>query len=213
MTAGLDAVLGPGVEGLVGALAVQQSHRRDDQAAGGVVVGAGVTSVEPEPDLLTYRMKQLEVMSPTWFEHPCAEPLAQDGLLHARRVGGSGDLGAEVIATDVDGLTIVIQCKQLSRLPVNSPTMQRLDGLPARSTVPITLSSLASTASHSRPRLRRPPPCDRRLPRGPHEMGPWRVRQPHPTEVLGGSGAGNVARAARTGHRRQDQTQLPRVME
>ncbi|MFJ1550682.1 restriction endonuclease [Streptomyces sp. NPDC088246] len=92
-----------------------------------VAVSVDATPVEPEPTLLTYRMKQLEAMSPTGFEHACAELLARDGFLHARRVGGSGDLGADVIASDPDGLTVVVQCKQLSR-PVNSPAMQQFNG-------------------------------------------------------------------------------------
>jgi restriction system protein len=98
-----------------------------DVLATPAVAGVEVTSVVPEPAPLTYRMKQLEAMSPTGFEHACAELLARDGFLHARRVGGSGDLGADVIATDADGLTIVVQCKQLSR-PVNSPAMQQFNG-------------------------------------------------------------------------------------
>ncbi|WP_426366714.1 restriction endonuclease [Streptomyces sp. E-08] len=98
-----------------------------DLLATPVVAGVDATSVEPEPALLTYRMKQLEAMSPTGFEHACAELLSRDGFLHARRVGGSGDLGADVIATDADGLTIVVQCKQLNR-PVNSPAMQQFNG-------------------------------------------------------------------------------------
>ncbi|MFI2737221.1 restriction endonuclease [Streptomyces sp. NPDC018711] len=98
-----------------------------DVLAPPAVTGVDATSVEPEPSLLTYRMKQLEAMSPTGFEHACAELLARDGFPHARRVGGSGDLGADVIATDADGLTVVVQCKQLRR-PVNSPAMQQFNG-------------------------------------------------------------------------------------
>ncbi|MEU2509840.1 restriction endonuclease [Streptomyces sp. NPDC007863] len=81
-----------------------------DLLATPAVAGVDTTSVEPEPALLTYRMKQLEAMSPAGFEHACAELL-----------------GADVIATDADGLTIVVQCKQLNR-PVNSPAMQQFNG-------------------------------------------------------------------------------------
>ncbi|MFD7323920.1 restriction endonuclease [Streptomyces sp. NPDC059875] len=80
-----------------------------------------------EPTLLTYKMRQLEAMSPTGFEHACAELLARDGFIAPRRVGGAGDLGADVITTDPDGLTVVVQCKQLSR-PVASPAVQQFNG-------------------------------------------------------------------------------------
>jgi restriction system protein len=91
------------------------------------VTSVDLTPSEPQPTILTYRMRQLEAMSPAGFEHACAELLARDGFLKPRRVGGSGDLGADVIATDLDGLTLVIQCKQLSR-PVSSPAMQQFNG-------------------------------------------------------------------------------------
>ncbi|MGW8360288.1 restriction endonuclease [Streptomyces wedmorensis] len=98
-----------------------------DVLATPAVAGAEVASLDPEPALLTYRMEQLKAMSPTGFEQTCAELLARDRFLHARRVGGSGDLGADVIATDAEGLTIVVQCRQVSQ-PVNSPAMQQFNG-------------------------------------------------------------------------------------
>ncbi|MFD9319427.1 hypothetical protein ACFWDQ_17370 [Streptomyces sp. NPDC060053] len=50
------------------------------------------------PDALTYRMKQLAAMTPTGFEQACAEMLARDGFIRPLRVGGAGDLGADVVA-------------------------------------------------------------------------------------------------------------------
>ncbi|MEV6357294.1 restriction endonuclease [Streptomyces hydrogenans] len=98
-----------------------------DAVGAPAVPGEEATWTEPDPAPLTYLMRQLEAMSPTGFEHACAELLARDGFLHPRRVGGSGDLGADVIANDADGLTIVVQCKQLNR-PVSSPAVQQFNG-------------------------------------------------------------------------------------
>ncbi|MDX3866389.1 restriction endonuclease [Streptomyces europaeiscabiei] len=66
----------------------------------------------PIPALLTYKMRQLEATSPTGFEYVCTELLARDGFVAPRRVGGAGDLGADIMAIDHAGLTVVVQCKQ-----------------------------------------------------------------------------------------------------
>ncbi|MFJ1652629.1 restriction endonuclease [Streptomyces sp. NPDC088337] len=72
-------------------------------------------------------MKQLTAMSANGFEQACADLLARDGFVRARRVGGSGDLGADVVAWDVDGRKIVAQCKQYTA-PVGSGAVQKCNG-------------------------------------------------------------------------------------
>ncbi|WP_326681653.1 restriction endonuclease [Streptomyces sp. NBC_01237] len=79
------------------------------------------------PKVLTFRMKQLAAMSADGFEQACADLLARDGFVRARRVGGSGDLGADVVAWDEDGDKVVLQCKQYSSA-VGSEAVQRFNG-------------------------------------------------------------------------------------
>lgn len=80
-----------------------------------------------EPRGLTYRMKQLEAMTPTGFEQACADLLARDGFVRPRRVGGAGDQGADVLAWDDQGRKLVIQCKQYER-PVGAPALHQFNG-------------------------------------------------------------------------------------
>ncbi|WP_030621065.1 restriction endonuclease [Streptomyces fulvoviolaceus] len=82
---------------------------------------------DAEPGVWTYRMRELAAMTPTGFEEACAELLARDGFLHVRRVGGAGDLGADVVAWDAQGRKLVLQCKQYAR-PVGSRQVQTFNG-------------------------------------------------------------------------------------
>lgn len=82
---------------------------------------------DPEPVALTYRMKQLSAMTPAGFEQACAELLARDGFNRTLRVGGAGDLGADVVAYDDEGRKLVLQCKQYAR-PVGSKETQTFNG-------------------------------------------------------------------------------------
>jgi restriction system protein len=69
---------------------------------------------EPDPDVLTFKMKQLAAMSATGFEQACTDLLARDGFLGPRRVGGAGDLGVDVTARDHEGRLLILQCKPSS---------------------------------------------------------------------------------------------------
>ncbi|WP_435127751.1 restriction endonuclease [Actinacidiphila sp. bgisy144] len=82
---------------------------------------------EQEPAALTYRMAQFEAMTPTGFEQACADLLARDGFRRTRRVGGAGDLGADVLAWDEENRKLVVQCKKYAK-PVGSQDMQRFNG-------------------------------------------------------------------------------------
>ncbi|WTA95889.1 restriction endonuclease [Streptomyces avidinii] len=63
------------------------------------------------------------------FEHSVAALCARDGCLQVEVVGGAGDLGADVIATTVDGLRVVIQCKHYGEgNRVGSQDLQRFGG-------------------------------------------------------------------------------------
>ncbi|MFE9252912.1 restriction endonuclease [Streptomyces sp. NPDC007088] len=80
-----------------------------------------------EPDVLTFKMKQLAAMSATGFEQACADLLARDGFRGTRRVGGAGDLGVDVTARDPDGQLVILQCKQY-KAPVGSGHVQKFNG-------------------------------------------------------------------------------------
>lgn len=68
-------------------------------------------------------------MSPAGFEQHVAGLLARSGASHVRVAGGAGDLGADVIALDQYGRTVVVQCKRYnSRHKVGSEDMQRFVG-------------------------------------------------------------------------------------
>ncbi|MFF1713570.1 restriction endonuclease [Streptomyces sp. NPDC058268] len=98
----------------------------NDAPDGSANESSGSDPGSPAPKVLTFRMKQLAAMSADGFEQACADLLARDGFLRARRVGGSGDLGADVVAWDDDD-KIVLQCKQYSGT-VGSEAVQRFNG-------------------------------------------------------------------------------------
>lgn len=74
-------------------------------------------------------LKSLDELDGTAFELYIAGLCARDGFAVGRAGGGSGDLGADVIATAPDGRLVVIQCKRYK--PGNAvpgPDMQRFLG-------------------------------------------------------------------------------------
>lgn len=83
--------------------------------------------ISDEPEVLTFKMKQLASMSASGFEQACADLLARDGFRQPRRVGGAGDLGANVTAWDGDDRLVVLQRKQYSS-PVGSGHVQQFNG-------------------------------------------------------------------------------------
>lgn len=79
---------------------------------------------------LSISIEALNTMTPVRFELAIAELCQRDGFTLTRAMGGSGDLGADVIAVTPAGCTIVIQCKHVRslRTSVGSPVVQRLNG-------------------------------------------------------------------------------------
>jgi restriction system protein len=82
---------------------------------------------DPDPDVLTFKMRQLSSMSATGFEQACTDLLARDGFRSPRRVGGAGDLGVDVTAHDLEGRLLILQCKQYTN-PVGSGHVQKFNG-------------------------------------------------------------------------------------
>ncbi|MFG3285600.1 restriction endonuclease [Streptomyces sp. NPDC048111] len=62
---------------------------------------------------LRYAMSQLDALHHREFEHAVRDLMRRDGCADARQVGGAGDNGADVKATDPAGRRWVIQCKHL----------------------------------------------------------------------------------------------------
>ncbi|MFF3788321.1 restriction endonuclease [Streptomyces sp. NPDC001933] len=81
---------------------------------------------------LRYGLPQLDSLHHTRFEDAVRELMHRDGCQDAVRVGGAGDLGADVKATDPYGRSWVIQCKHrrngLAGSAVGTPDLQVLNG-------------------------------------------------------------------------------------
>ncbi|WAX79265.1 restriction endonuclease [Streptomyces sp. KMM 9044] len=81
---------------------------------------------------LRYGLPQLDALHHTRFEDAVRELMQRDGCRDARRVGGRGDLGADVKATDPFGRRWVIQCKHrrdgVRGSAVGTPDLQVLNG-------------------------------------------------------------------------------------
>ncbi|MFD8431802.1 restriction endonuclease [Streptomyces coelicoflavus] len=81
---------------------------------------------------LRYGLPQLDALHHTRFEDAVRDLMHRDGCPDAQRVGGRGDLGADVKATDPYGRRWVIQCKHRRNgahgSPVGTPDLQVLNG-------------------------------------------------------------------------------------
>ncbi|MFD6907354.1 restriction endonuclease [Streptomyces sp. NPDC060077] len=81
---------------------------------------------------LRYGLPQLDALHHTRFEDAVRELMQRDGCRDAQRVGGRGDLGADVKATDPFGRRWVIQCKHrrngVQGSAVGTPDLQVLNG-------------------------------------------------------------------------------------
>ncbi|MFJ4990047.1 restriction endonuclease [Streptomyces sp. NPDC088732] len=62
------------------------------------------------------------------FEQAVAALMSTSGATGTRIIGGSGDLGADVIGYTRSGRKVVVQCKRYDRKPVGSPDVQRFVG-------------------------------------------------------------------------------------
>ncbi|MEV5730158.1 restriction endonuclease [Streptomyces pharetrae] len=81
---------------------------------------------------LRYGLSQLDALHHSRFEDAVRDLMRRDGCQDASRVGGGGDLGADVKATDPYGRRWVIQCKHrrsgLAGSAVGTPDPQVLNG-------------------------------------------------------------------------------------
>lgn len=97
-------------------------HRRQQQARWEAVRAQG----------LRYGLAQLDALHHAQFEDAVRDLMRRDGCQDAQRVGGGGDLGADVKATDPYGRRWVIQCKHRRNgaqgSAVGTPDLQVLNG-------------------------------------------------------------------------------------
>ncbi|MFD0371135.1 restriction endonuclease [Streptomyces sp. NPDC127114] len=81
---------------------------------------------------LRYALTQLDALHHRQFEHAVRDLMRRDGCADAVQVGGAGDNGADVKATDPYGRRWVIQCKHrragLAGSPVGTPDLYVLNG-------------------------------------------------------------------------------------
>ncbi|MFF5315641.1 restriction endonuclease [Streptomyces massasporeus] len=81
---------------------------------------------------LRYGLSQLDALHYAKFEEAVRDLMRRDGCQDAQRVGGGGDLGADVKATDPLGRRWVIQCKHRRNgargSAVGTPDLQVLNG-------------------------------------------------------------------------------------
>jgi restriction system protein len=64
------------------------------------------------------------------FEELIGDLLRESGYTQVRRVGGSGDLAADLIATDSQGRKVIVQCKRYSpEKTVGTPDLQKFIGM------------------------------------------------------------------------------------
>lgn len=97
-------------------------HNRQQQARWEAVRAQG----------LRYGLSQLDALHYAKFEEAVRDLMRRDGCQDAQRVGGGGDLGADVKATDPLGRRWVIQCKHRRNgargSAVGTPDLQVLNG-------------------------------------------------------------------------------------
>lgn len=81
---------------------------------------------------LRYALSQLDALDHRRFEYAVRDLLRRDGCADAVQVGGAGDNGADVKATDPFGRLWVIQCKHrrdgTAGPPVGTPDLHVLNG-------------------------------------------------------------------------------------
>jgi restriction system protein len=81
---------------------------------------------------LRYGLPELDALHHSRFEDAVRDLMRRDGCQDAQRVGGRGDLGADVKATDPFGRRWVIQCKHRRNgargSAVGTPDLQVLNG-------------------------------------------------------------------------------------
>ncbi len=97
-----------------------------------VIVGLGYLYVRIKARRrLRYRtLLQLRELTPTRFELAVADLLHDLGYRQVKRVGGTGDLAADITCRDQHGCSVVVQCKRYAASQrIGSPEIQKFIGM------------------------------------------------------------------------------------
>ena len=78
--------------------------------------------------LLNLTLENLKAMTPKDFEYTTAEILRRLGYKDVKVIGGSGDLGVDILAYK-DGKKVAVQCKKYITKKVTSPEIQLFIGM------------------------------------------------------------------------------------
>jgi restriction system protein len=78
--------------------------------------------------LLNLTLDSLKSMTPKEFEYTTAEILRRLGYKDIKVIGGSGDLGVDILAYK-DGKKVAVQCKKYITKKVTSPELQLFIGM------------------------------------------------------------------------------------
>lgn len=98
-------------------------------------------------------LRGLLAMSPAGFEFAVADLFRARGYDDMRRVGGSGDLGVDLVGRDPDGLSVIVQCKRYGRdKRVGSPAIQGFIGMAVHHRAERGL--VVTTSSYTEPAIR-----------------------------------------------------------
>ncbi|MFG2651325.1 restriction endonuclease [Streptomyces sp. NPDC048436] len=109
-------------------------------AVAAAVAGAGIVHQRRQRAMwadvqrrgLRFALAQIDGLHHRDFEYAVRDLMRRDGCADARQIGGAGDNGADVLATDPLGRKWVIQCKHRRNgaqgSPVGTPDLQRVNG-------------------------------------------------------------------------------------
>ena len=107
----------------------------------------GVTHVGPPT--VPVQLSAIQTLSPTEFEQLCVRLLLDLGYAGLRRSDDDGDLSADIVGTDRQGRSVVVECKRYDGDTVGSPAIESMIGVMA--THRADRGILVTTAEFSRP--------------------------------------------------------------
>jgi restriction endonuclease Mrr len=87
-----------------------------------------IKEIQKRNRLLNLTLESLKAMNPKEFEYITAEILRRLGYKDIKVIGGSGDLGVDILAYK-DGKKVAVQCKKYITKKVTSPELQLFIGM------------------------------------------------------------------------------------
>lgn len=74
-------------------------------------------------------LQELKSLTPSKFERAMATLLEDLGYRKVRVSGGAGDLSRDIACKDLEGHSVMVQCKRYTSRKVSSPEMQKFVGM------------------------------------------------------------------------------------